>query len=91
MRVSAIDMNWENVASNWPSFRRRLHQRWTRLSDHDLESIGAGRERVVQALQARYGISAELADALLLEWQRDMDEEAPTLVQWGPSAGRASH
>ncbi len=83
-------MNWEDIAGNWTSFRGRMHERWRRLSDSDLEAIRAGRERAVRALQERYGISAEQADAQLLEWQRDMDQDEPTLVLWRRWPGQSS-
>lgn len=84
-------MNWNLIVDHWDTFRPKLRQRWGRLSDADLDEIGTRRERVVQTVENRYGISAEQADAQLLEWQKDMEEEAPTLVLWEPLPRRQSH
>lgn len=83
-------MNWESIADNWSLFRSKLQERWGRLSEADLESTAHRRERVVRKLQERYGLSAEYADAQLLEWQKDMAEDTPTLVMWTPRR-RSTH
>lgn len=73
-------MRWQQIAENWNSFRGKLHERWSRLSEVDLELIDGRRESLLRALQERYGLLSQEAEALLLEWQKDIAEDTPTLV-----------
>lgn len=84
-------MRWQQIAENWNSFRGKLRERWSRLSEVDLELIDGRRESLLRALQERYGLRGEEVEALLLEWQKDVAEDTPTLVLWPPEqrlAGR---
>ena len=84
MSLNRSVMSWQNIADNWRAFRGSLRERWGRLSELDLDQVDGRRQRLLGVLQARYGVDAEHADALLLEWQKDVVENGPTLVLWPP-------
>ena len=84
-------MNWRNVADHWMTLRGKVQERWTRLSDADLDSVAGSRSRLLRALQDHYGLHIEQADALLLEWQKDLDNDTPTLVLWEPMRRTSAH
>jgi uncharacterized protein YjbJ (UPF0337 family) len=82
MTFNRAVMRWQQIAENWNSFRGKLRERWSRLSEIDLELIDGRRESLLRALRERYGLHGEEAEALLLEWQKDIAEDTPTLVLW---------
>jgi hypothetical protein len=88
MTFNRAVMRWQQIAENWNTFRAQLHERWSRLSELDLELIDGRRGSLLRALQERYGLPSEEAEALLLEWQKDIAEDTPTLVLWPPPERR---
>jgi len=57
----AITMN--NVAAGkWKQFRGEIKRKWAKLTDDDLLRIEGDYDKLVGALQERYGKSAEEAD-----------------------------
>jgi hypothetical protein len=47
-------------------------QRWNRLTDRDLDTVRGNAERMVELLQARYGIERREALAELELWRRSL-------------------
>jgi hypothetical protein len=47
-------------------------QRWNRLTDRDLDQVRGNAERMVELLQARYGIERHEALAELEMWRRSL-------------------
>jgi uncharacterized protein YjbJ (UPF0337 family) len=90
MTFNRAVMRWQQIAEHWATFRGSLHERWGRLSEVDLELIDGRRERLLRVLQERYGLRGEEAEALLLEWQKDVAEDTPTLVFWNPQPSLAN-
>ena len=55
-------MNWDQIKLNWRPFSVTVQDRWDRLTDDDLLNIAGKRERLIGALQERYGVAKEIAD-----------------------------
>lgn len=51
----AKTMNREIAQARWPSVRERLREHWSRLSSEDVETLAGDYDRLVSALQLRYG------------------------------------
>lgn len=65
-------MNWDQVEGNWTRLRAKVEQKWTKLTDDDLDLIDGKREELVGKLQERLGVARDQAE-------RQVDELARTL------------
>jgi hypothetical protein len=77
-------IRWQSVAEHWSYFGDRLRERWSRLTEDDIEAIGGSREDLARILHVRYGIEPQEIEALVTEWQKDVVDDTPTLVFWRP-------
>ncbi|HKY64568.1 MAG TPA: CsbD family protein [bacterium] len=62
-------MNWDQIEGNWKQFKGKIREKWGRLTDDELESIAGSKDRLVGALQQKYGVAKEEAERQLREWQ----------------------
>lgn len=69
-------MSWKTVSENWALEKSRLQRRWDKLSPADLEVINADRDRLVERLGVRYGLTQADANRRIDEWE---DESADRL------------
>ena len=54
-------MNWDQVEGKWKQFSGSIKERWGKLTDDDLTTIGGKKDQLVGRIQERYGISREEA------------------------------
>jgi uncharacterized protein YjbJ (UPF0337 family) len=55
-------MNWDSIKGNWSQMKGELKQQWGDLTDDDLARISGDRDKLIGALQERYGIAKEEAE-----------------------------
>jgi uncharacterized protein YjbJ (UPF0337 family) len=67
----------EMFAQQWPHLRQQLKSWWDRLTDADLELVAGDKERLVRAIQGRYGYARERAEQ---EVDRRLGEVSATLA-----------
>jgi len=72
-------MNWDQIEGNWKQTKGKLREKWGKLTDDDLQQSTGTRERLIGALQERYGLAKEKAaeqlDELIASLQLDDDQE----------------
>ena len=61
-------MNWDQIEGKWMQVKGSVKQKWSKLTDDDLEYIAGARERFVGRLQERYGVAKEEAQRRADEW-----------------------
>lgn len=52
---------WNSRKKQWPELSDRIRRHWFNLTDEDIEEISGSRDRLLERLQIRYGMSAEEA------------------------------
>jgi uncharacterized protein YjbJ (UPF0337 family) len=52
----------EMFAQQWPQLRQQVKGWWDRLTDADLEQVAGNKERLIRAIQGRYGYVRERAE-----------------------------
>lgn len=67
--------NWDQVKGNWKQFKGRVKEFWGDLTDDEVTQIEGDRDRLVGALQERYGYAREEADNAIDEFLDEIDEE----------------
>ena len=68
-------MNWDQVQGNWMQMKVRLRERWGKLTDQDVESIGGKKDRLLGALKERYGLEMEKATHEIDSWVTTLEEK----------------
>lgn len=62
-------MNWDQIEGNWKQFKGKVREKWGKLTDDELETIAGSKDRLVGALQEKYGVAKDEAERQLREWQ----------------------
>jgi uncharacterized protein YjbJ (UPF0337 family) len=69
-------MNWDQIEGEWMQVKGSVKQKWSQLTDDDLEYIAGARDQFVGKLQERYGLAKEEAQRQADEWlDRQRDRE----------------
>ena len=63
-------MKWDLTSHPWRQLKRRVKQRWDKLTDADLGSISGNREELANILQHRYGFERDQAERDVREFLR---------------------
>ena len=81
----------EIFTQQWPHIRQQVKSWWDRLTDADLDQVAGQKERLVRALEARYGYARERAeqevDRQLAEFYKTLEtSQGGRLVEAASSA-----
>lgn len=60
-------MHWDGISGNWKEYKGKIREKWSRLTDEDVDGIEGKRDRLESKLQSAYGRSRE-------EVCRDIDD-----------------
>jgi uncharacterized protein YjbJ (UPF0337 family) len=60
------------IRSKWSQLGIRLKQKWSKLTDEDVNRSGGYRDYLVNKLQERYGIAKEKARVEVKEFERSL-------------------
>lgn len=55
-------MNWDVIEGKWKQFKGEAQVQWGKLTDDDLDRIEGNRDKLVGAIQERYGIEKDEAE-----------------------------
>jgi uncharacterized protein YjbJ (UPF0337 family) len=66
-------MNWDRDGGNWTEIKGRIKDRWSKLTDDDLERIAGERDQLIDRLQELYGLNEVHVEAALRDWERHQD------------------
>jgi uncharacterized protein YjbJ (UPF0337 family) len=61
-------MNWDQVEGQWKQLKGSIREKFGKLTDDDLQTIGGKKDQFLGKLQERYGISREQAQKDLDNW-----------------------
>lgn len=83
-------MNWTTMQGNWNEAKGKVKTKFGRLTDDDLMQAQGQKDRLVGAIQQRYGIAREKAEQQLDEflssaddWMHKAKESASDIVEKG--------
>ena len=69
-------MNWDRIEGNWKQFKGKVKEEWGKLTDDELDVIAGKRDRIAGKIQERYGVSKDVAEKQLADFEyrhRDWD------------------
>ena len=55
-------MNWDVIEGKWKQFKGEAQVQWGKLTNDDLDRIEGNRDKLVGAIQERYGIEKDEAE-----------------------------
>ncbi|MCO6436571.1 MAG: CsbD family protein [Phycisphaerae bacterium] len=61
-------MNWDTVKGNWTQMKGRVKERWSKLTDDDVNRIEGRFEQLAGKIQEKYGKSREDAEREINEF-----------------------
>jgi uncharacterized protein YjbJ (UPF0337 family) len=61
-------MNWDRIQGEWKQLSSHVKEKWAKLTDDDLKTIGAKKDALVGKLQERYGVLRDEAEKQVDEW-----------------------
>jgi len=71
-------MNWNELEGKWNQMKGSVREKWGKLTDDDVQTIGGKKDQFIGKLQERYGMSRDQAEKDLDAWlQRLREAEAP--------------
>jgi len=63
-------MDWPQIEENWKHAKRRIKEKWGKLSDADLDAIDAQRNRLEDRITKRYGFAEDHVRKEIDDWLR---------------------
>lgn len=67
-------MNWDQIEGKWKELKGRCGEKWGKLTDDDLATIGGKRDKLAGLLQQKYGIAKEHVETQIAAFERHLDE-----------------
>jgi uncharacterized protein YjbJ (UPF0337 family) len=61
-------MNWDQIKAEWKDVKGKARVKWGKLTDDDLAQAQGNREQLEAAVQKRYGIAKQEAQAQVDQW-----------------------
>ena len=69
-------MNWDRIEGNWRQFKGSAKTQWGKLTDDQLDVIAGKRESLAGRIQEAYGLSKDVAEMQLADWQKALKDIA---------------
>ena len=63
-------MDWHQIEENWKQVKRKIKEKWGKLTDGDLDAIEGRRSRLEDRIHRRYGFAADHVRKEIDDWLR---------------------
>lgn len=63
-------MDWDSIEGRWTQAKRKVKEKWDKLTDEDLDIIEGRRDRLEDKIQQRYGFAIEHVRKEVDDWVR---------------------
>jgi len=63
-------MDWNHLQRTWKQTKGKVQQKWSKLTDDDLELINGSRDRLEVKIQQRYGFAPDHTRKEIDDWVR---------------------
>ena len=73
--LDAVEMmDRDIVGANWELIRGKVKERWSKLSDDQLDLVSGNRYQLIDEIRESYGIGKDEAERQLREWEARNDD-----------------
>src|SRR3954447_25265472 len=73
-REGAQHMNWDRIEGNWKQLKGKVKEKWGKLTDDDVDTIGGKRDQLAGKIQESYGVGKDEAERQVKDWEARLDE-----------------
>ena len=75
-------MNWSTIEQSWNDYKDGAQQRWSKLTEAQINGTMGKREFLSTRVQEAYAVSKDVAERQISEWQasqkeKQADKQAP--------------
>jgi uncharacterized protein YjbJ (UPF0337 family) len=70
-------MDWHQIEQNWKEAKRKIKEKWGKLSDGDLDAIDGRRNRLEDRINKRYGFAEDHIRKEIDDWLRWQTLKSP--------------
>ena len=49
-------ITWQEVEKHWPTYKTKIHDKWMKIPDTELDRIKGKKEQLVHAIEERYHV-----------------------------------
>ena len=71
-------MNADTLKGQWHQIKGEVKNQWGKLTDSDLDQIAGQSEKLIGAIQERYGYARDRAEREVRSFRAEMDKETST-------------
>ncbi|MDX2154644.1 MAG: CsbD family protein [Bryobacteraceae bacterium] len=61
-------MNWDWIEGNWKQLKGSIKEKWGQLTDDEIDQMGGKKDKLVGAIQKRYGYTRDQAEREIDAW-----------------------
>ncbi|MBI1868416.1 MAG: CsbD family protein [Methylocystis sp.] len=65
-------MDWDRIEGNWKQFKGKIKEKWSNLTDDEIEKIEGKREQLEGKIQERYGMTKDMVRKEVNEWLKSL-------------------
>lgn len=70
-------MNWDIIEGNWKQFKGLVREKWSRLTDDNLDTIAGKRDQLAGKVQEAYGITKDQAEVQIKAFEQTHKDYQP--------------
>ncbi len=80
-------MNWDQLEGKWKQVQGSFRERFGKVTDDDMTTLGGKKDQLVGTIQEKYGHSKEDAERHLDDWRNSINDEnqVPTSTSGAPT------
>jgi uncharacterized protein YjbJ (UPF0337 family) len=68
-------MNWDTIEGRWDQLKGNVRSKWAKLTDDDVSSVSAKKDKLVGKIQERYGILKDEAERQVDGWLNTLNDD----------------
>lgn len=68
-------MNWTQIEGEWDQFKGEVKEKWAKITDDDLATVSAKKDKLVGKIVERYGILKNDAEKQVDQWIESIDND----------------
>ena len=70
-------MNWDIIEGNWKQVQGLVREKWSRLTDDNLDTIAGKRDQLAGKVQEAYGITKDQAEVQIKAFEQTHKDYQP--------------
>lgn len=69
-------MNWDKIAGNWKQYQGKIREKWSFLTDEELDRIAGKRDQLVGMVEKKYGLTKDRVEQAVEDFLKEIGKAA---------------